>query len=151
MRLWPSKNVTERKNDQECEDECRRSADIRGVDSQPAIQSLGGCLVLNDERVGGGIERRVSSATAARECQFYNWFREFWDLEGVRYYARILVEIIERILRHVGVRDQRTLPPQKDCSAKVFHMRAECAARCALPLGDSRIRDHCDHAAHDLW
>ena len=23
-------------------------------------------------------------------------------------------QIIERILRHVGVRDQRTLPPQKD-------------------------------------
>jgi hypothetical protein len=91
MRLWPSKNVTERKKDHECEDECRRSADIRGVDSQPAIRSRGGCLVLNDESVGGGIERRVSSNTAARECQFYDWFREFWDLEGVRYYARILV------------------------------------------------------------
>lgn len=113
MRLWPSKNVTERKKDQECEDECRRSADIRGVDSQPAIQSLGGCLVLNDESVGGGIERRVSYATAARECQFYNWFREFWDLEGVRNYQRIVVEIIERILRRFRVRNKFRLP-QKD-------------------------------------
>ena len=113
MRLWPSKNVTERKKDQECEDECRRSADIRGVDSQPAIQSLGGCLVLNDESVGGGIEKRVFSATAARECQFYNWFREFWDLEGGRNYQRIVVEIIERILRRFRLRDQLRLP-QKD-------------------------------------
>jgi hypothetical protein len=68
---------------------------------------------LNDESVGGGIEKKVFSATAARECQFYDWFREFWDLEGGRYYARILVEIIVRILRHFRVRDQLRLP-QKD-------------------------------------
>jgi len=123
MRLWPTKNVTERKKDQECEDECRRSADIRGVDSQPAIQSLGGCLVLNDESVGGGIERRVSYATAARECQFYNWLREFWDLEGGRYYARILVEIIVRILRHFRVRNKFRLPQKRLISESLSYAR----------------------------
>ncbi len=78
---------------------------------------------MNDESVGGGIERRVSSNTAARECQFYNWFREFWDLEGVRYYARILVEIIERILRRFRLRSQLRLPQKRLISETLSYAR----------------------------
>lgn len=68
-RLGPSKNATERKKDQEREEECRRSADIRGMDSPPEIQGHVGDFVLNNKSVGGGIERRgYASPSAGRDC-----------------------------------------------------------------------------------